>query len=261
VLREQLGVLTRGTDAPFCVNLVLAFEQQERLELALAAGAPWASFSWGIRRDLIDRVHAAGARALVQVGSIAQVRAAAEAGADGLIVQGIEAGGHVQGESELLPLLSAARHEVYLPLIAAGGISDPLAAQGALAAGASAVALGTRFVACTESDAHPAYKAALVSAGADETVLTSAFSVGWDAPHRVLRAALEAAERRDSDGPVAHDGETPIPRYAVQMPLAHHEGDIAAMAMYAGTGVATITGEEPAGEIVERFVAATGRWA
>ena len=94
VLREQIRSIGRITDRPFCVNLVLDFEQDERLEVAVEERAPSVSFSFGLRPQLIAR--AAGARVLVQAGSGDAARAAADAGADALIVQGVEAGGHIQ---------------------------------------------------------------------------------------------------------------------------------------------------------------------
>jgi nitronate monooxygenase len=200
---------------------------------------------------------------LVQVGSADAARAAADAGADALIVQGVEAGGHVQGVVGLLPLLAEVRRAVSLPVFAAGGIGDPASARAALAAGAVAVVMGTRFVASDESDAHPRYKARLLEAEARDTALTELFDVGWPAsPHRVLRNSTykrwEAAgsprsgERPDEGEEVASG----IPRYAANLPLASMEGDVEAMAMYAGQSVGAITEVEPAAAIVERFAAA-----
>jgi NAD(P)H-dependent flavin oxidoreductase YrpB (nitropropane dioxygenase family) len=262
VLREQIRSIGRETDRPFCVNLVLDFEQDERLEVAVEERAPIVSFSFGLRQQLIARAQAGGARVFVQVGSGDAARAAADAGADALIVQGVEAGGHVQGVVGLLPLLAEVRRAVSLPVLAAGGIGDPASARAALAAGAVAVVMGTRFVASDESDAHPRYKARLLAAEARDTVFTELFNVGWPAsPHRVLRNSIferwEAAgsplsgERPDEDEEVVGG----IPRYAANLPLAGMEGDVEAMAMYAGQSVEAITQVEPAGAIVERFAA------
>ena len=186
-LREQIRSITRATDRPFCVNLVLDFEQDERLEVAVEERVAWVSFSFGLRPELVARAHAGGARVLVQVASAHAARAAADAGADGLIVQGVEAGGHVQSVVGLLALIVAVRRAVSLPLVAAGGIADPASARAALVAGTAAVAMGTRFVASDECDAHPHYKASLLKAEGRDTVLTELFDVGWPAPHRVLR--------------------------------------------------------------------------
>jgi nitronate monooxygenase len=269
VLREQIRAIARATDAPFCVNLVLDFDQEERLEVALQERAPWISFSWGVRPDLIARAHAGGARVMVQVASADAAREAARAGADALIVQGVEAGGHVESVVGLLPLIVEVANAVSLPLLAAGGIADPAAARAALTAGAQAIAMGTRFVASAECEAHPIYKAALVRAKGSDTVLTDLFDIGWPSPHRVLRNSTferwEAAGRpasgsRPGEGDqVARGAGHPIPRYGVNLPRVDVEGDIEAMAMYAGQGVGAIASEEPAGEIVERFAYAALR--
>ena len=263
VLREQIRSIGRITDRPFCVNLVLDFEQDERLEVAVEERAPIVSFSFGLRPQLVARARAGGARVLVQVASADSARAAADAGADALIIQGVEAGGHVQGVVGLLPVLAEVRRAVSLPMLAAGGIGDPASARAALAAGALAVVMGTRFVASDESDAHPRYKARLLGAEARDTALTELFDVGWPAsPHRVLRnTTYEAWEAAGSPASGERPGEGEevvggIPRYAANMPLAGMEGDVEAMAMYAGQSVGAITEVEPAAAIVERFAAA-----
>jgi NAD(P)H-dependent flavin oxidoreductase YrpB (nitropropane dioxygenase family) len=262
ILREQIRSIARASDGPFCVNLVLDFEQEERLEVAVEERVPWVSFSFGLRRDLVARTHAGGSRALVQVASAAAAREAADAGADALIVQGVEAGGHVQSVVGLLPLLAEVRRAVSLPLLAAGGIADPASARAARVAGAAAVVMGTRFVASDECDAHPQYQARLLEAEARDTVLTELFDVGWEAPHRVIRNSTyerwEAASRppageRPGEGEQVAPG---VPRYAANLPLSGTEGDVEAMAMYAGQGVGAIDAVEPAAAIVERFAGA-----
>ena len=137
VLRERIQAIARMTDRPFCVNLVLDFEQDERLEVAVEEHAPIVSFSFGLRPELVARARAGGARVFVQVGSGDAARAAAEAGADAVIAQGVEAGGHVQSIIGLLPLLAEVRRAVSLPVLAAGGIGEPASARAAIAAGAS----------------------------------------------------------------------------------------------------------------------------
>jgi nitronate monooxygenase len=259
VLREQIRSIARVTDRPYCVNLVLDFTQDERLEVVVEERVPWVSFSFGLRADLIARAHGGGARVLVQVASADAARAAASARADALIVQGVEAGGHVQSVVGLLPLLAEVRRAVSLPLLAAGGIADAASARAALAAGASAVVMGTRFVASDECDAHPQYKGRLLAAEGRDTVLTELFDVGWPAPHRVLRNStyeLWLAAGRPPAGQRPREGENVaegVPRYAVNLPLSSTGGEVEAMAMYAGQGVGAIDAVEPAAAIVERF--------
>lgn len=129
-----------------------------------------------------------------------------------------------------------------------------------LAAGADGARVGTRFLAAPEADAHPTYVQALVAAEAEDTVYTEAFSVGWpDAPHRVLRSCLEAAQAR-SDEIV---GEYVRVATGVRSPLRRVEscdlhkgvtGAIEAMPHWAGESVAHVTGVQSAQEIVDELV-------
>jgi NAD(P)H-dependent flavin oxidoreductase YrpB (nitropropane dioxygenase family) len=128
-----------------------------------------------------------------QCGSVSEAVAARRAGADGVILQGVEAGGHVRGSTPSLELLERARAELPdgYPILVAGGIASAADASRALEAGAGAVVAGTRFLLTAESRAHPDYKRRLVAAR--ETVLTTLFSFGWPARHRVVANA--ATER------------------------------------------------------------------
>lgn len=266
-LRRQIQAIKRMTDTAFCVNLILAFDQEERVEIVAEEGVPWLSLSWGINRSLIRRAQAAGTRVMVQVSSETEARDAVLAGADALVVQGVEAGGHVQGNVGLIPLLERIRG-VPVPIVAAGGIADPAAAKAAFALGADAVAMGTRFAASDESLAHPSYRKRLVEGTGDDTVLTDLFDSGsppWKAQHRVIRnhvyEAWDAAGRPPSgdrpgeDVPVATAAFGSVPRYAVVPPVIGMEGDVEAMAMYAGQGVGAIGSIESAATIVDRFAA------
>jgi nitronate monooxygenase len=137
-----------------------------------------------------------------QCGSRQEARAAADAGADGVIVQGIEAGGHVRGSTPALELLDLTRTVLPsgFPIWLAGGVCEPADVEAALAAGADAVVVGTRFLLSEESDAHPEYKRRLLDAR--HTVLTELFGAGWPAPHRVVpNAATERWLRHDERGP------------------------------------------------------------
>ena len=139
-LRRQVRSVREAVGGCFCVNLVLAFDQRERLEIALAEEAGFVSFSWGVDPELIRLSHEKGAVVLVQVGDVAAAVEAAEGGADLVIAQGIEAGGHVQGTKPLVELLGEVRAVLELPIVAAGGIADGESVRAALAAGADAVA-------------------------------------------------------------------------------------------------------------------------
>ena len=262
ILREQIRSIARTSDGPFCVNLVLDFEQEQRLEVAVEEHVPWVSFSFGLRRDLVARAHAGGSRVLVQVASANAARAAADAGADALIVQGVEAGGHVQSVVGLLPLLAEVSRAVSLPLLAAGGIADPVSLEPRVPPALRRSSWARASWPATSATPIRSYQTRLLEAEGRETALTGRFNIGWEAPHRVLRNSTyerwEAANRppageRPSEGEEVAPG---IARYAVNLPLSGIEGDVEAMAMYAGQGVGAIDAVEPAAAIVERFAAA-----
>lgn len=209
---------------------------------------------------VVDRARRSGAALVAwQVGSLDSAKAAADAGCDLVIAQGVEAGGHVRGTTPRDDLLADVVAHVAVPVVAAGGIATSSDVRRALDAGAAAVRVGTRFVATAESRAHPDYVQALVDArSGDDTVLTTAFSGGWpDAPHRVLRSAVEAAEQFDGEvvGHVVRGGErVAISRFQVSTPGRHVAGEIAAMALYAGTGVGDVRAVMPAADVVQDLV-------
>ena len=264
MLRAQIGDIRRRTERPFMVNLVLAFEQEERLELALAEGVELVSFSWGIDAGLVARTHAAGATVLAQAGSAAEARAAVDAGCDVVVAQGVEAGGHVQGDTGMLALVEELARTLPVPVLAAGGIADGQGVAAAMAAGAAGAMLGTRFVATEEADVHAEWSARLVAAWAADTVLTGLFDGGWPgAPHRVLRnstyrrwdeAGRPPPGSRPGEGDVvAQSGGIDIERYAADEPRRDTTGELEAMCLYAGRGVGRITSVEPAADVVSRI--------
>ncbi len=153
-----------GHTSNFFVNFALAFPPHA-LDATLDAGAPILSFSWGDPSPFLNKVRAANAKFGVQVTNVAGVHRAIDQGADFLVCQGIEAGGHVQSNTplwELLPRIVDAAGDV--PVIAAGGIATGAHISKVLALGAKGAILGTRFVATRESRAHPDYKRHLVEA-------------------------------------------------------------------------------------------------
>jgi NAD(P)H-dependent flavin oxidoreductase YrpB (nitropropane dioxygenase family) len=126
-----------------------------------------------------------------------------------------------------------------------------------LVAGADGGRVGTRFAAAGESLAHPQWKQRLLAAGAADTVLTDRFRVGWDMPHRVLRSAVEAAERFEGDvvGEEHFGAQTvPLPRFSMIPPSEHATGEIDAMALYGSSAAAAITRVEPAAAILGALV-------
>jgi NAD(P)H-dependent flavin oxidoreductase YrpB (nitropropane dioxygenase family) len=155
-----------------------------------------AEFFWGAPQTAIaDAAHSAGSLVSWQVGSAEEARAAAAAGSDLVVAQGVEAGGHVRGTQPLDELLAEVLGAVSVPVVAAGGIGRGERVAQLIAAGADAVRVGTRFLACPECDTHPAYVQALIGASAGDTVLTDHFDGDGHrpAPVRVLRSSLAGA--------------------------------------------------------------------
>jgi nitronate monooxygenase len=188
-----------------------AFEEQ--LEVVLEEGVPVFSFTFGaLERGLVVRLKESGTTVVGTATSVEEAKRLQADGADLVVAQGAEAGGHrgtflggfeeaMIGTMALVPQVVDA---LTVPAIAAGGIMDGRGLAAALALGAEAVQMGTAFLVCGESGAHPAYKEAVLGAAEDRTVLTRAFS-GRPArgiENRFLREMRE------------HEGE--LPPYPVQ---------------------------------------------
>jgi len=257
VLSEMLDGLAARTRGAFGASFLMPFLDRDAVEVA-ATRARVVEFFYGAPdAALVETVHRGGALACWQVGSVEEAVAAARAGCDFIVAQGTEAGGHVRGRMGLLPLLSAVLDAVDAPVVAAGGIGTARSVAAALAAGADGVRIGTRFVAAAESNAHPAYVAALAAASSEDTVLTERFGVMWpNALHRVLRSAVAAAEAWPGDtvGEMELGGaRQPIPRFAVPCPTRGTTGEVAAMALYAGESVGAVSRVTPAADIVHEL--------
>jgi nitronate monooxygenase len=255
------------TNKPFFVNYALARDSKS-LPAALEAGAPIVQFSWGMPdRTLVVAVRQARAKMGVQVTSAESARAALDLGADYLVCQGTEAGGHVQANSPLLETLPKVLDEAKLtPVIAAGGIGNGAGIRAVLSAGASAAMLGTRFVATRENASHQEYKNALLKADKSDTVLTTCFEGGWpNATHRVLRnstfirwdaAGCPPVGKRPGEGDVVAtraDGSTVL-RYSTIFPAPSFNGNqLLDCALYAGEGVGVVRDIPAAADLVIRL--------
>jgi NAD(P)H-dependent flavin oxidoreductase YrpB (nitropropane dioxygenase family) len=240
------------------INLRADWDQDALIAVAAEEGVDIVHLFWGDPARSMPAVRRAGARMIATVSDAETTKAALDAGADGLIAQGVEAGGHVFGSTpleELLPQVAKLAGEA--PVAAAGGLASNDDVARAFALGASAVVLGTRLLVTEECEAHPLYKGALIAASGADTALTLCFDGGWpDAPHRVLRnstlraweaAGCPEAGARPGEGEVL--GRDPrgggVARYHCSPPRAGVDGDVEAMCLYAGMGVGKITRIQP----------------
>jgi NAD(P)H-dependent flavin oxidoreductase YrpB (nitropropane dioxygenase family) len=193
-IERELRAARALTGGPLAVNLLLPFARRDWFEAAAAADAV-VTF-WGRPRRRVKGVW------IHQCGSLEEARAARAAGADALVIQGVEAGGHVRGRLPGLGLLERVRGALPgdYPLMLAGGIAERADVERALGAGAGAAVAGTRFLLSEESRAHPIYRERLLAA--ETTILTELFGAGWPAPHRVVaNAATERWLGGDPRGP------------------------------------------------------------
>lgn len=250
---------------PVYANFVLNFEPRA-LKRTLELDVKIIQFSWGMPCDsLIDLIKSFNAKMGIQVSSKQSAIRAMALGADYLVCQGVEAGGHVQASKNLENVLSEVLEVAIdkIPVFASGGISTGKHLNHYLNLGASGAVMGTRFVVSQESGAHQIYKETLVNSKTDDTVLTVCMNKGWDnATHRIIRNST--FNLWESDGcpsvgnrPGEHDilGKNPvgkdIERYSFSAPTSNVSGEIEAMTLYAGTSVNDINNIKSAGKIIE----------
>ena len=267
-IRATVRQIRDLTDKPFAINLNMDFRDASQLEACLAEGVDTISLFWGDTGDFIERAKSSGAKVIVTASNAASARAAVERGADAICAQGFEAGGHVEGQVGTMALVPAVVDAVGdVPVIAAGGIADGRGLAAALALGASAVWMGTRFLAASEAQVHPEYRRRLLEASENETgYYEDLYDLGWpDAPHRALKnttsAMWEAAGRpplgqRPGEGDVlAHlPGKGDVLRYQSTSASSAMQGDIEGLSMWAGQGVGLVNRIQPAGEILQEVV-------
>lgn len=292
-LREQIAATQRSSDQPFGVNLFLPTPRtndpariesylrelepeaerqgarlgqprysdddwQDKLDVVIAHRPAVVSFTFGCpSRDVVERLHAAEIAAWVTVTNADEAEQAQAVGADALVVQGTEAGGHrggfTDGEdaagSGLIALLRVIAHSVSLPLVAAGGIADGAAIAAVLCAGASAAQLGTALLLCPEAGTAPAQREVLSRRA--PTRLTRAFS-GRQARGIVNRILREHGATAPSAYPEIHYATSPV------RAAARNRGDADAFNLWAGQAH-ELAAARPAEELVREYGAEARR--
>lgn len=269
LMSREIDAVRRLTSKPFGVNLIPAATNAGLLEQQLAVcidhGVPVVALFWDLSREIIERLRDADIVVVCQVGSAKEGEWAQSAGAQILIAQGIEAGGHVRGTTPLRSLLPEVVPSSSVPVLAAGGLVDGHDLVDVLRVGAQGVVIGTAFLASPESFAHDYHKQRIIQAEGKDTIVTDLFQINWPlgAPVRVLQNSATRGDRGDPFGPNRHvigeEEGRPIYLFSTDSPLRSMTGDFEAMALYAGQGVDKITAILPAGERVAAIVSEATR--
>ena len=243
------------TDRPFGVSFVVHHMDEDAFMACLEQRVPVFSFFRGVPDAAVARVHAASLLAMCQVTTVGEAIEARNAGADMLVAQGIEAGGHNGPEPlfALLPEVIEAAGD--LPVLAAGGIVDGRGLAAVLHMGASGAQIGTRFLATIESPASPGHKQAILDAPPGATVATRVPELIWGDPWpgvttRALRnTLLDRWTGREDELEKGLDA-------AALAKLQRHEqeDDPQEIILLAGAGAGRIRDLLPAGEVVRRLV-------
>ncbi|MCW5758801.1 MAG: nitronate monooxygenase, partial [Phenylobacterium sp.] len=265
LIAAEIAAVRDRTARPFGVNLIPAATKPALLDAEVRAcvegGVHAVTLFWDLSAETVKRLRGAGVLVACQVGSLEEAIAAQEAGADILIAQGWEAGGHVRGRSGLHALVASVLGAADVPVLAAGGVTDGEDLAAVMRLGAQGAVLGTAFLATRESFAHDYHKRRIVEAAPGETVHTEDFHINWppNAAVRVLPNSVTRGARGDPHARprqvVGADGDRSIYLFSTDSPLRSMTGDFEAMALYAGQGAGRIGEIVPAGDRLRAIVA------
>jgi NAD(P)H-dependent flavin oxidoreductase YrpB (nitropropane dioxygenase family) len=258
-IAAEVAAIRERTDRPFGLNFLLAFVEEDRLAAALSARPAVMSFAWPYpEQDLgayFRRSHDAGALVMHMVSTASEAIRAAEAGADIVVAQGTEGGGHVGQMGTMVLVRQVALALPELPVLAAGGIADGAGLAAALALGAEGALLGTRFLATDEAPIHPAFKQAILDSDGTDSVLTDIPDIiqnrDWPgATNRVLRnRMIEELLGREW---LVRQRRAEL---AARLERARQEGDVQNGTIGTGQVAGLIDRIEPAAELVRRITA------
>ncbi|MGR8946761.1 MAG: NAD(P)H-dependent flavin oxidoreductase [Gammaproteobacteria bacterium] len=249
-IQAQILDVRRLTSRAFGVNIILPLLASNEIETCFDERVPLMVLFWGDVSPYIKDAHRRDILVIAQCGDAEDATAAADAGVDGIIIQGTEAGGHVKASTTLKTNLAQTLKAVApLPVIAAGGIATGQGIADALLEGASAASIGTRFLATEEALVTNDYKQRVINAQAKDTVLTELFDMGWpNAQHRVIRnrtyqdweqhGSAKPGTRRGENESIGFltvpDGRQELPRYTIFPPVPNVAADPDDLALYAG---------------------------
>jgi NAD(P)H-dependent flavin oxidoreductase YrpB (nitropropane dioxygenase family) len=268
VLRDLIRQTKALTKRPFGVDLIGDFVTNEHISVLIEEQVALAIYFWTLPTVApVERLQQTGVKVWMQIGRVAEAEQAVVLGAEALIVQGAEAGGHNRAEASTMTLFPRIRGRFpVLPLLAAGGIVDGRTMAAALVLGADAVWCGSRFLASQEAEAHDAYKARVLSADVGDTAILSIYGPEW--PGQAMRAIVNDGARMalgrepeaigDAAGQligstILNGQKIPTPRYSAILPTRDFDGDIEQACLTAGQSAGNIDEILPAGEIVRRM--------
>lgn len=258
-VREAADAIRKHTSKPFALNFLLFLTNEEVFSAGLLEKPAAIAFAWpGGDQDIrpyIDRSHEAGCKVTFMVGSVQDAKRAAEAGADIIVAQGSEGGGHVSWMASLVltPLVADAVAPV--PVLAAGGFADGRGLAAAIALGADGILLGTRFLASSESQLHPNFKQAIIDSDGHDTVLTEipdvAQGIVW--PGAMSRAKRNTfIERWMGREWALRQNQAEVMKNVAS---ARNSGDVEEVPLSFGQDAGLIGSIVPAGDIVRSIAA------
>ncbi|MCC6177484.1 MAG: nitronate monooxygenase [Chloroflexi bacterium] len=258
-IAEQAAEIRSRTSRPFGLNLLLFRAEEERFAAMLAARPAVMSFAWSWpEQDLaayFRRAHDAGATVMHMVSELPEAVRAVEAGADTIVAQGTEGGGHV-GLMGTLPLVAmVARAVAPVPVLAAGGVADGRGLAASLALGAEGVLLGTRFLATNEAPIPTPFKNAIIASDGHDTLVTDVpdVAVGQIWPGAYVRVRRNRFVERW----IGRGGELRKRRaeVAIELQRARQSEDVEESPLLFGQTAGLIDAIEPAGDLVRRIAA------
>lgn len=267
-IRDQVQATRACTTRPFGVNIIPAATNPELLkkqvDTIIELKLPVVTLFWDLIPWVVHSFREAGVTILYQIGSVAEANAVLAEGVDGIIAQGVEAGGHVRGLISTVNLIRSLRGLTDKPVIAAGGISSGKDMIRLLDNGAHGICCGTAFLATHEAFAHRFHKQQILASTAGDTVHTTLFHINWPpgAPVRVIKNSVtdptdvnESTEK----SVIAYDSDQPVYLYSTDSPLRTTEGDLEKMALYAGASCTGITDICSAGERIDQLLNQAGQ--
>jgi enoyl-[acyl-carrier protein] reductase II len=248
-VRDQIRATREWTNRPFALNIMLMSPfVEEIIQVVLEEGVPIVTTGGGNPGVYISTFKQAGIKVMPVVSSVALAQRLQRAGADALVAEGLESGGHV-GETATMALVPQVVDSVTIPVVAAGGIGDGRGLAAALALGAQGVQLGTRFVCADECVAHANFKQKLLQARDRATVITG-YSTGH--PVRCIENRL-ARQFQSLEKSGASVEELELLGQG-KLELATLEGDIENGSVMAGQICGLIKEVKPAAVIIKEIV-------